>query len=75
MRIEQSKVKIIISKKEYETLMAAYQVLIDMKDELYSEGLDDLEFYGEISSLEESFDMLECNFEETEYGDYKMEVN
>lgn len=75
MKIEQSRVKIIISKTEYEHLMAARDVIIEMREKLYNEDLDGLEFYGELSSLEDSFDTFEYSFEENKYNDYIMEVN
>lgn len=75
MKIEQSRVKIIISKTEYEYLMAARDVIIEMREKLYNEDLDGLEFYGELSSLEDSFDTFEYSFEENKYNDYIMEVN
>ena len=76
MKIEQSRVKIIISKTEYEHLMAARDVIMEMREKLYNEDLDGLEFYGELSSLEDSFDnTFEYSFENTKYGDYVMEVN
>lgn len=75
MRVEQSRVKIIISKTEYEYLMAARDVIIEMREKLYNEDLDGLEFYGELSSLEDSFDTFEYSFEENKYNDYIMEVN
>ena len=75
MRVEQSRVKIIISKKEYDALMAARDVIGEMKQHLYDNDLDDLEFYGELSSLEDSFDTFEYSFENTKYGDYFMEVD
>lgn len=75
MKVEQSRVKIFISKEDYEALMAAREVIVEMKNTFYNEDLDDLEFYEELSSLEESFDTFEYSFEKTKYGDYFMEVN
>ena len=75
MKVEQSKVKITISKTEYEHLMAARDVIIEMKEKLYDEDLDGLDFYSELLSLEDSFDTFEYSFEKTKYGDYSMEVN
>ena len=75
MRIEQSRVKIIISKKEYDALMAARDVIMEMKEKLYDEDLDGLDFYQELLSLEDSFDTFEYSFESTKYGDYFMEVD
>lgn len=75
MRIEQSAVKIIISKVDYERLMAARDVIMEMKEKFYDEDLDGLGFYQELLSLEDSFDTFEMNFEENRYGDYIMEVD
>ena len=75
MRVEQSRVKIIISKKEYDALMAARDVIGEMKQHLYDEDLDKLDFYSELLSLEDSFDTFDYSFEENKYGDYIMEVD
>lgn len=75
MKVEQSKVKIIISNSDYETLMAAHDVILEMKELLYVNDLDNLGFYDELVSLEDSFDTFESNFEENYYGDYCMEVD
>lgn len=75
MRIEQTRVKIIISKSNYEALMAAREVILEMKEKLYDEDLDGLGFYQELLSLEDSFDTFEMDFEETKYGEYFMEVD
>lgn len=75
MKIEQSKVKIIISQSDYERLMAARDVIVEMKETFYNKDLDDLEFYEELSSLEDSFDTFEYSFSETGLGQYAMEVN
>ncbi len=75
MKIEQSRVKIIISKKEYDALMAARDVIGEMKQHLYDEDLDRLNFYQELLSLEDSFDTFEYSFEETKYNEYFMEVD
>ena len=75
MKIEQSKVKIIISKENYEALMAAREVILEMRKTFFNKDLDDLEFYKELSSLEDSFDIFEYNFEKTKFDDYAMEVN
>jgi hypothetical protein len=75
MKIEQSRVKIIISKKEYDALMAAREVIGEMKQHLYDEDLGGLSFYQELLCLEDSFDTFDYSFEETKYGDYFMEVD
>lgn len=75
MKIEQSRVKIIISNRDYERLMAARDVILEMKETLENEDLGGLDFFQEILSLEDSFDTFEYNFEETQWGDYKMEVD
>ena len=75
MKIEQSKIKIIISNTDYERLMAARDVLLEMKGLLYDNDLDGLGFYDELVSLEDSFDTFESNFEENDYGDFFMEVD
>ena len=75
MKIEQSRVKIIISNRDYERLMAARDVILEMKEILEDESLGGLDFFQEIMSLEDSFDTFECNFEETQRGDYCMEVD
>lgn len=75
MKIEQSKVKIIISNVDYERLMAARDVILEMKETLEDNDLGGLDFFQEILSLEDSFDTFEYNFEETQWGDYKMEVD
>lgn len=75
MRVEQSRVKIIISKKDYDALMAARDVIEEMKQHLYDEGLEGLDFYQELLSLEDSFDTFDYSFEETKYDEYKMEVD
>ena len=75
MKIEQSKVKIIISKEDYEALMAARDVITEMRGIFFNKDLDDLEFFEELSSLEDSFDTFEYSFEKTKFGDYAMEVN
>lgn len=76
MKVEQSRVKIFISKKEYDALMAARDVILEMKEKLYDEDLSGLDFYQELLSLEDSFDTFEYNFEETKYDEYYfMEVN
>lgn len=71
MKIEQSRVKIIISNNDYERLMAARDVILEMKEKLYDEDLEGLDFYQELSSLEDRFD----NFKENKYGNYFMEVD
>lgn len=55
--------------------MAARDVILEMKEKLYDEDLDGLNFYQELLSLEDSFDTFEMDFEETKYGDYFMEVD
>ena len=75
MKIEQSRVKIIISKKEYDALMAARDVILEMKENLYDEDLGGLNFYQELLSLEDSFDTFDYNFEQTEFDEYFMEVD
>ena len=75
MRVEQSRVKIIISKKEYDALMAARDVIGEMKQHLYDDGLENLDFYQELLSLEDSFDTFEYSFENTKNGDWFMEVD
>lgn len=75
MKIEQSRVKIIISNADYERLMAARDVILEMKEILEDESLGRLDFFQEIMSLEDSFDTFECNFEENQWGDYCMEVD
>ena len=75
MKIEQSLVKIIISETDYERLMAARDVILEMKELLSDNDLDNLGFYDELVSLEDSFDTFESHFEENYYGDYCMEVD
>ena len=75
MRVEQSRVKIIISKKEYDALMAARDVIGEMKQHLYDDDLENLGFYQELLSLEDSFDTFEYSFENTKSGDWFMEVD
>lgn len=75
MKIEQSKVKIIISQSDYERLMAARDVIVEMKETFYNKDLDNLEFYEELSSLEDSFDNFEYGFSDGGLGQYVMEVN
>lgn len=75
MKIEQSRVKIIISKKEYDALMAARDVILEMKENLYDEDLGGLNFYQELLSLEDSFDTFDYSFEQTEFDEYFMEVD
>lgn len=75
MKIEQSRVKIIISKEDYEALMAAREVIAEMRGTFYNKDLDDLEFFEELSSLEDSFDTFEYSFEKTKNGEYFMEVD
>lgn len=75
MKVEQSKVKIIISNSDYETLMAAHDVIFEMKETLEDEDLGGLGFFQEILSLEDSFDTFKYNFEENQWGDYYMEVD
>ena len=75
MRVEQSRVKIIISKKEYDALMAARDVIIEMRSTFFNKDLDDLGFFEELSSLEDSFDTFEYSFEKTKNGDWFMEVD
>ena len=75
MKIEQSKVKIIISKEEYDVLMEARDIIGKMREELYNEDLDDLNFYPELLSLDDSLTTLESDFEKTKYGEYIMEVD
>lgn len=74
MRVEQSRVKIIVSKSDYDALMAARDVVLEMKETLEYEDLGGLDFYQELLSLEDSLTTLECDFESTKYGDYVMEV-
>lgn len=75
MKVEQSLIKVTISNKEFETLVAARDVIVEMKDLLYDNDLDHLNFYQELLSLEDSFDTFERNFEENDWGDYFMEVD
>lgn len=75
MKIEQSRVKIIVSKEEYDVLMAARDIIGKIREELYDEDLDGLKFYGELLSLDDSLTGLEEYFEKTKYGDYYMEVD
>lgn len=75
MKVEQSKVKIIISNADYERLMSARDVILEMKELLENEDLGGLDFFQEILSLEDSFDTFEYNFEENDYGEYFMEVD
>ena len=75
MKIEQSRVKIIISKKEYNALMAARDVILEMKNKLDDEDLNGLNFYQELLSLEDSFDTFDYSFEQTEFDEYFMEVD
>lgn len=75
MKVEQSKVKIIISKTEYEHLMATRDVILEMREKLYDEDLDGLNFYQELLSLEDSFVTFEYNFESMKYDQYVMEVD
>lgn len=75
MKIEQSRVKIIISKREYNALMAARDVILEMKENLYDEDLGGLNFYQELLSLEDSFDTFDYSFEQTEFDEYFMEVD
>ena len=75
MKIEQSRVKIIISKREYDALMAARDVIGEMKQHLYDEDLGGLNFYQELLSLEDSFDTFDYSFEQTEFDEYFMEVD
>ena len=71
MKIEQSSVKITISDKEFEALMAARDVILEMKELLY---YNDLSFYNELASLRCSFELFERNFEKNSNGDYCTEV-
>lgn len=75
MKVEQSRVKIIISKKEYDALMVARDVIEEMKKLLENEDLDGLDFYQELLSLEDGFDTFEYNFGSTKYDEYVMEVD
>ena len=75
MKVEQSLVKVTISGRDYRALMAARDVILEMKELLYDNDLDGLGFYDELVSLEDSFDTFEGNFEENDYGDYYMEVD
>ena len=75
MKVEQSRLKIIISKKEYDVLMAARDVILEMKENLYDEDLGGLNFYQELLSLEDSFDTFDYSFEQTEFDEYFMEVD
>ena len=75
MKIEQSRVKIIISNTEYKKLMAARDVIGEMKNKLYDEDLNGLNFYQELLSLEDSFDTFDYSFEQTEFDEYFMEVD
>lgn len=75
MKIEQSKVKIIISQSDYERLMAARDVIIEMKETFYDNDLDNLKFYQELLSLEDSFDTFEYSFDVSDFGQYVMEVD
>lgn len=75
MKIEQSRVKIIVSKKEYDVLMAARDVILEMKENLYNKDLGGLNFYQELLSLEDSFDTFDYSFEQTEFDEYFMEVD
>lgn len=75
MKVEQSLVKVTISSGNFEALMAARDVIIEMKELLYDNNLDNLGFYDELASLEDSFDTFENSFEENYYGDYCMEVD
>lgn len=75
MKVEQSRVKIIISKSDYERLMAARDVILEMKEKLYDEDLDGLNFYQELLSLEDSFDTFDYSFEQTKFDEYFMEVD
>lgn len=75
MKIEQGRVKIIVSKEEYDVLMAARDIIGKIREELYDEDLDGLKFYGELLSLDDSLTGLEEGFEKTKYGDYYMEVD
>lgn len=75
MKVEQSLVKVTISGRDYRALMAARDVILEMKELLYGNDLDGLGFYDELVSLEDSFDTFEGNFEENDYGDYFMEVD
>lgn len=75
MKIEQGKVKIIISKEEYDVLMAARDIIGKIREELYDEDLDGLKFYLELLSLDDSLTGLEEGFEKTKYGEYFMEVD
>lgn len=74
MKIEHGRVKITISKEEYDTLMAARDIIGAMREELYNEDLDGLDFYMELLSLDDSLTGLEEDFEKTKYGEYFMEV-
>lgn len=75
MKVEQSLIKVTISSRDFETLMAARDVILEMKELLYDNDLDGLGFCDELVSLEDSFDTFESNFEENYYGDYCMEVD
>ena len=68
MKIEQSRVKIFISNTDYERLMAARDVILEMKEILENEDLGHLDFFNEVMSLEDSFDTFEYSFEKTKYG-------
>lgn len=75
MKVEQSLIKVTISSREFEALMAARDVILEMKETLEYEDLQGLDFFQEIMSLGDSFDTLKYNFEETQWGDYEMEVD
>lgn len=75
MKVEQSLVKVTISSRDYEVLMTARDVILEMKELLSDNNLDNLGFYDELVSLEDSFDTFESNFEENNWGDYCMEVD
>jgi hypothetical protein len=55
--------------------MEAREVLIEMKETFFNQDLDDLEFYEELTSLEESFDNFEYGFSVGGLGQYAMEVS
>lgn len=75
MKVEQSKAKIIISNKEYEALIVAHKVILEIKELLSDNDLDILGFYDELVSLEDSLDTFKQSFEKTKYDEYFMEVN
>ena len=75
MRAEKSRVKITISKEEYNVIADAMRLFKEMEEVLYNQDLDSLDFSKELTNLLDILGIIDDGFEPAKRGaEYVMEV-